>query len=294
MNSWKKYSLWAIIVSYLIMTLLFDLSPYSKPELGSIISIGTLFLFSVLHGTTYYRFKDFFAFFIISFLVSNIFENIGVITGFPFGYYHYTDQIGPKLLHVPIIVGFAYFSVGYLSWILAHALLGKYNMILHKGDIFVVPIIASFIMVCWDLVMDPLSSTLGNQWVWHNGGGYFGVPFKNFMGWYLVVYTYTQLFALYLNRFAPHSSEPTNIPPVFWYQACLVYGLIALEYPLLSFVGTNSQIFDKKGTAWWTADMYDSAALISIFTMCFITLLAAIKITREYRHLSTVKVKESK
>ena len=46
------------------------------------------------------------------------------MTGFPFGWYHYSDALGPKLFLVPLLIGPAYFGMGYLSWALARAILG--------------------------------------------------------------------------------------------------------------------------------------------------------------------------
>jgi uncharacterized membrane protein len=65
---------------------------------------------------------------------------------------------------------------------------------------FAVPIVAAFIMVGWDVCLDPGSSTIAHIWIWENGGGYFGVPLTNYLGWYLTVFTFLQLFALYLAR----------------------------------------------------------------------------------------------
>jgi uncharacterized membrane protein len=42
-------------------------------------------------------------------------------------------------------------------------------------------------MVSWDLTIDPMMSTINGNWVWHDGGSYFGVPVSNFLGWYLTV-----------------------------------------------------------------------------------------------------------
>ena len=42
-----------------------------------------------------------------------------------------------------------------------------------------VPVLAAslagaFIMVSWDVAMDPYQSTVTGDWIWHDGGGYFG------------------------------------------------------------------------------------------------------------------------
>ena len=129
--------------------------------------------------------------------VSNAFENLSILTGFPFGWYHYSDALGPKLFLVPVLIGPAYFGMGYLSWTLARAILGDDNSRLAGLRSFATPMIASFIMVSWDLTIDPMASTINGSWIWRDGGSYFGVPVSNFLGWYLTVYVFFQCFAVY-------------------------------------------------------------------------------------------------
>ena len=40
-------------------------------------------------------------------------------------------------------------------------------------------------MTAWDLFLDPQMVTWG-LWVWISPGGYFGIPWTNFLGWLLV------------------------------------------------------------------------------------------------------------
>ena len=47
-----------------------------------------------------------------------------------------------------------------------------------------------FTIHMWDIVMDPFMSTISKGSIWKEGGGFFGVPFGNFLGWYLCVYTF--------------------------------------------------------------------------------------------------------
>ena len=100
------------------------------------------------------------AFAIICLVVSNVIENIGVATGFPFGPYHYTDVLGPKLGYVPLMIGPAYLGVGYLSWVLATILVGDVKRGADAFQTFATPLIGAFIMVLWDLSMDPSASTV--------------------------------------------------------------------------------------------------------------------------------------
>ena len=62
------------------------------------------------------------AFVAICLAVSNILENTSILTGFPFGHYHYTDALGPKLLLVPLLIGPAYFANGYFAWVIGNVL----------------------------------------------------------------------------------------------------------------------------------------------------------------------------
>ena len=70
---------------------------------------------------------EFLIFFVITFIVSNFYENLSILTGFPFGHYHYTETLGPKLFLVPLLIAPAYFGCGYLAWSLAHVLVGAHE-----------------------------------------------------------------------------------------------------------------------------------------------------------------------
>jgi hypothetical protein len=111
---------------------------------------------------------------VIAFIVSNFYENLSILTGFPFGHYHYTEALGPKLFLVPLLIAPAYFGCGYLAWSLAHVFVGVFGNKLRAEQIWRVPLVAAFVMVLWDLTMDPIAATVQKQWIWHDGGSYFG------------------------------------------------------------------------------------------------------------------------
>jgi uncharacterized membrane protein len=145
-------------------------------------------------------------------VVSNACENVGVRTSLPFGRYYFTDVMGPKILAVPILLGVAYIGMAYLSWTLAMIILGDRQKPLLGRHVVTLPIIAAFMMVSWDLSMDPVWATILRAWVWPQGGAYFGVPASNFVGWYLTVYLIFQSFAIYLHRW---SGARTPLPLVY-------------------------------------------------------------------------------
>jgi uncharacterized membrane protein len=235
--------------------------------------------FALIHGAVRYGWSGIAAFIVICLVVSNILENTSILTGFPFGHYHYTDQLGPKLFLVPLLIGPAYFANGYFAWVIGNVLVGDVR---HKSSAlttFAVPFIASFVMVMWDLTFDPRASTIEHQWIWEQGGGYFGVPITNYLGWFFTVYVFLQLFALFV-RFRPAGNERAQtLPRSHYVQAVGMYAAIGLT-PVLTFMvgGSNSLVTDAAGVVWQTRSIAEAAATVSIYTMIFAVVLSAVRL----------------
>ena len=185
--------LWTLVVLNVVLTLVNAVFPNHIPvPLLIPLLIVVPVAFALLHGAVRYHWSGILTFLVISLVVSNVLENSSILTGFPFGHYYYTSDLGPKLFLVPLVIGPAYFGTGYLAWVLATVLIGDVRP---KGSwftTFAVPFIASFMMVAWDLGMDPTSSTIRHSWMWEQGGGYFGVPLTNYLGWFFTVYVFFQ------------------------------------------------------------------------------------------------------
>src|ERR1700730_7903918 len=116
--------LWLLITAYAVVTVIPDAfprmfaSPFNVPA-----AVLLALCFGLIHGAIRYGIGGIALFLALCLGISNVMENIGVLTGFPFGHYHYTDVLGPKLFLVPLLIGPAYFGTGYLSWVLANVLL---------------------------------------------------------------------------------------------------------------------------------------------------------------------------
>lgn len=266
------FAVFSLAKPLLIGTALFALIP--------LLSVGILVVFAVVHGTRRFGWRSFISFFIITCVISWCYESLSILTGFPFGHYHYTDALGLKLGLVPLLIMPAYFAVGYLSWHLALILLDRFDNVSDRVQVFVVPVIAAFVMVMWDMSMDPARSTLNQLWIWHDGGSYFGVPFSNFLGWYLCVYTIFLVFALYLARWpsAIPAEQAGDTLRSSWIVVVGLYGAIFLEFVSYALFSGNSVITDPTGQNWNMLDMYRSLGLVAIFTMLFVTVLAVIKV----------------
>src|ERR1700682_4761257 len=140
--------LWVLVAAYAAVILTNTLHLVSVPI--PVVLLVTI-LFALIHGAVRYGWTGIVAFVVISLVVSNILENTSILTGFPFGHYHYTDALGPKLFLVPLVIGAAYFSTGYLAWVLSTVLVGDVRRDSSASTTFAVPFIASFLMVMWDL-----------------------------------------------------------------------------------------------------------------------------------------------
>jgi uncharacterized membrane protein len=290
MRSWKLAIniLWILVVVYTVGTLantLFSLS-IGIPLL--LVSVA----FALIHGAVRYRWSGIVTFIVMCLIISNILENTSILTGFPFGHYYYTNVLGPKLFLVPLVIGPAYFATGYLAWVLSTILIEEVRRESSAFITFVVPFIASFLMVMWDLGFDPSSSTIHHTWIWEQGGGYFGVPLTNYLGWFFTVYVFFQLFALFL-RFRKTGHEETR-PATRWAwpatkrayksrpyytQAIVMYAVIGFAFVLTYLVGKgNTVIADATGVVWRTGSITEAEATISIYTMLFVAALSAVKL----------------
>jgi putative membrane protein len=146
-------------------------------------------------------------------------------------------------------------------------------------------LIASFIMVMWDLSMDPARATVNHAWIWHDGGGYFGVPFSNFLGWFLCVYTIFQLLAIYLIRDASAGraakAAKDNLPDTSktnWHQANAMHAATSLEFVFLGFFPPKGTVTDATQQVWQLSAMYESMGLVALFTMVFVSVLVFFKV----------------
>lgn len=260
--------LWLLIAAYAAVTVIPDAFPRMFASPFNVPAAVLLSLcFGLIHGAIRYGIGGIAVFLALCLGISNVMENIGVLTGFPFGHYHYTDVLGPKLFLVPLLIGPAYFGTGYLSWVLATVLLCT-DQRRDRLPTFVVPVIAAFIMVGWDLCFDPAASTIAHMWIWENGGGYFGVPLTNFLGWYLTVYIFLQLFAFCRSRRALPGI--VSLPRDHWYQPCVMFAVMALDYPAAYFRAKNVAVTDATGRVWQAGDIYETAAIVSLCTMLFV------------------------
>ena len=116
--------------------------------------------------------KNFSTLLLITFTIGFISEQIGVHTGYLFGNYSYSDNLGLKIYGVPVIIG--------INWAILS--IGSWHLCKNITKLKIVNIlIASLLMTTFDFVMEPTAIDL-DYWKWENGI----IPIYNYISWFLV------------------------------------------------------------------------------------------------------------
>lgn len=271
---------WLVILLWSVVTLTSFFQPsILDANTARFINVGLLTAFTLIHGRVRYG-AGIFVYFVIAVLVTNIFENMSIVTGLPFGAYEHTAAMGPKVWHVPIIVGPIFAVAGYIAWVIAGILLGDVFS-QPRGIAFARPLIAAFLTTSWDLCVDAIGGTANRDWIWAEGGPWFGVPWLNFFGWMLTMWVSFQLFSLYMAR----RDTPREIRANhgYWQQPIVYWLLIGLQFPLLALIVPGMALTDPTGQIWQSTQLFQSMAITSVFTMLFTALLAGLVLSRASR-----------
>jgi putative membrane protein len=248
--------------------------------------------FVLWHGARRYGWPAIGVFVVAGLVISNILENLSIQTGFPFGHYHYTD--GGKIFQVPWFIGPAYLATGYLAWVVATVLLGDVRRNSPWLTTIGTPAIGAFAMTTWDLSLDPGASTIHQVWIWEDGGGFFGVPLVNFLGWTFTVYLFMQVFALYLRSRGPLPTAGPSGATASDLQGALLYAATAISFFTEFFTGDRTIVTDATGTAWRTGDIYETSALVTVYGMFFIAGIALLRIAQQRTTAASAKATEVK
>lgn len=178
--------------------------PVLTGSLGVLTSVVALF--SLSHAWYSLGGRLTLAFFGLSAVISWAYEQVGVATGLVYGAYHYTDYLGVKLGHVPLLIPLAWFMMVYPSYVIANLLVERRATGTRPGAAALVRLacVGAVVMTAWDLVIDPiLSGPTIRAWVWDSGGPYFGIPIQNYLGWLLTTFTVYLLYRAVEGRIRP-------------------------------------------------------------------------------------------
>jgi putative membrane protein len=285
MNAWNRV-LWLLAAAAALVGV-------TIPLAGTAVTLPILLLsvpFALIHGVRRYGWRTLLFFLIETLVVSNFFENLSISTGFPFGHYHYTGH--PQLIHVPIHIGPIYFGLGYICWQVANTLLdeadsrlgGSSGSVAGRVEVVALPMLAAALMTMFDLGNDSIASTVKRIWVWERGGGVFGVPYTNYLGWWFVTYVFFQIFALYLVKRQPASTSASASVRTegrgVLAQNVLFYGVLGLSSVPYFIGASGDMVKDGASVSWSGHAINETMMTINLFATVFAAFLAAVKLAR--------------
>lgn len=171
---WRSKLVWPVLGFFLFFASYFTVR-FIEPSLATVSAISiTFFALPSFYFLQKENKKAWLIILIIG-LFAYLIETIGILTGFPYSPFVYSDLIGPKwfgvtpvflpLAFVPLVIGAGYFAL-------------KQKTVLKKY------LVGIGILVLADLILDPAAVALG-IWIWEWQGGFYGVPWVNFLGWIL-------------------------------------------------------------------------------------------------------------
>lgn len=218
---------WAGMVAVWIATMLltpifiFGVGDHLFPVISTVTVLLQL-VASLLALRMGYRLRQVAGIVVVSAVLTYLVELLGSKTGWPFGPYHYTDALQPQLFDVPLLIPLAWLMMLPASWGVASLIVGK------KRPAWLFAVLSGLVFTAWDLYLDP-QMVLKGLWEWHNPSGYFGIPWSNYLGWWLsgIVLTLV-LVGLGLLRSNATGLEQARRPLLFIYSITWVFQVVAL------------------------------------------------------------------
>lgn len=253
-------TLWSLYtIGMFVLVVFVQLSGLLPAKVLLPLTSAIFFMFSLTHAIWHLGTRNAVLLFGITFVVSLLFESINLLSGgWIFGPLHYTHKLGIKVFDlVPVLIPLTWFTVGYLSLLIAERILSRSSSI--NSRIMITALLAAVIMTSWDLGMDPVM--VANQhWVWEVKGGYFGIPFQNFLGWLVTSFCF---FVIYLSAskrlrptpWGPESRQMQVLPPLAYAVMWISMVIFNLD---LGHVGAAVIGFFTMGAfaAIWLWDVY--------------------------------------
>ena len=107
------------------------------------------------------------------FLIGMIAEILGVNYGYIFGEYTYLDNLGMKIMGVPLMIG--------IQWVILSFITGSFAHYFFNNKKFKSIILGVFLMILLDVLIEPVAPDLG-FWIFESEVA----PLQNYIGWFLI------------------------------------------------------------------------------------------------------------
>ncbi|MFI5896069.1 carotenoid biosynthesis protein [Actinoplanes sp. NPDC051513] len=173
----RKYPFWGLLAALVLTQICYPLAEGDARARLTVLTVLIGYILSVAHAAATRGPRAALALVAMATFGGFAVEAIGVATGFPFGAYDYSGELGPKLLGVPLIIPLAWTWMAWPAWLAA--------IRLSRSRAARVSI-AAFGLAAWDVFLDPQMVAEG-YWRWQDPTpalpGIPGVPLGNYLGW---------------------------------------------------------------------------------------------------------------
>ncbi|MDO3704604.1 carotenoid biosynthesis protein [Micromonospora sp. C28SCA-DRY-2] len=194
----RQRACWALLAVLVLAQICYPLTAGTTRARLTVATVGLGWLLSVGHALLSRGARTAAALVAVATGGGFAIEALGVATGFPFGNYDYSGQLGPKLAGVPLVIPLAWTWMAWPAWLTAVRLSTAPGPAApadrHPGSPVAVRLavrriaLAALGLATWDLFLDPQMVAEGH-WVWRDATpalpGLPGIPVSNYLGWLL-------------------------------------------------------------------------------------------------------------
>ena len=229
--------------------------------------LTAIMLFSYVAGAAVFGIRDMLLFNVISACFAFLFENTSVSFGFPFGFFEHFAA-GLRIGNIPVQVGFGYYFYAFAGWLFADLLIGNAGSRAERriGR----PLIGGFIASAMDLTTDAINGMVMGSYDYPMGGGFFGSPLTNTLGWIFTVFV--TLLVVELVIVPRHEKKDARKPladvPTVWHLQNVVLLGLQVTAPLLGYLLIpNREITDVTGVVWQSRYAYEASAMTGLLSL---------------------------
>jgi bisanhydrobacterioruberin hydratase len=196
-----------LIIFHLVGIVGINIEAY-REDILKLSSMNLFISFGVIVLSRKSNFIPFLFFLVLSFVLGMTYEIVGVKTATLFGNYFYGENLGVKILEVPVVIGLNWAILAVCSGNLIHKI---------KINIFFKTLLASALMVFLDFLIEPIATKL-DYWHWANDK----IPLYNYICWFLLSLPLTFLY------FKLKISEQNKVSSVLYLIFVLFFGILLI------------------------------------------------------------------
>ena len=165
---------WLLFAAHLLAQPIYSLLPRDLEMTGTFFIVLTSTAFAFAHLYVSRGARAALTMLVLCFTVAGSLEMLSVQTGFPYGWYSYSQKLGPGLAGVPLLVPLCWQMMAWNAASVAQLIAPKRWFVA----------VAALALTAWDVFLDPQMVRAG-LWTWARQGEYVGIPLENYAGWLL-------------------------------------------------------------------------------------------------------------